>query len=136
MCGQSNFNQNAFLNSTGDIERVCEELLDPTNVTETDLDAFSRFYTRRIFGNNPSDDDCIDATFEGDVEFYSNTSWDHYATRSAARQWFYQTCAEFGWYQTSGSRFQPFGSNFPVELDINWCNHVCEKLPFMFNSSI
>ncbi|KAJ6639188.1 putative serine protease K12H4.7 [Pseudolycoriella hygida] len=109
---------------TGDIEGVCEELLDPNFPTETDLDAFVRWYTRQIFGNNPADDECIDATFMSDIEFYRNTSWDHYATRSAARQWFYQTCAEYGWYQTSGSRFQPFGSSFPVELYIRWCNYV------------
>ncbi|XP_037040840.1 putative serine protease K12H4.7 [Bradysia coprophila] len=108
----------------GDIEGICDALLDPNNATETDLDAFVRWYTLQIFGSNPSDDDCIDATLAADIEFYRNTSWDHYATRSAGRQWFYQTCAEYGWYQTSGSRFQPFGSNFPVELYIAWCHNV------------
>ncbi|KAG4080000.1 hypothetical protein HA402_006312 [Bradysia odoriphaga] len=108
----------------GDIEGVCEELLDPSNATETDIDAFGRWYTQFIFGNNPDDDDCIDATFASDVEFYQNTGWDHYATLSAGRQWFYQTCAEYGWYQTSGSRFQPFGSSFPVELYVRWCSDV------------
>ncbi|XP_037029560.1 thymus-specific serine protease-like [Bradysia coprophila] len=108
----------------GDIEGVCEELLDPSNATETDIDAFGRWYTQVIFGNNPDDDDCIDATFASDVEFYQNTGWDHYATLSAGRQWFYQTCAEYGWYQTSGSRFQPFGSSFPVELYVRWCSDV------------
>lgn len=67
-------------------------LLDPSNPTETDLDAYVRWYTSQIFGNDPADDDCIDASFASDVEFYQNTSWDHYATRSAGRQWFYQTC--------------------------------------------
>lgn len=108
----------------GDIEGVCDVLLDPANTTETDLDAFIRFYTLQIFGNNPTDDDCIEASFAADVEFYQNTSWDHYATLSAGRQWFYQTCAEYGWYQTSGSRFQPFGSNFPLELYVAWCQNV------------
>lgn len=37
------------------------------------------------------------------------------------RQWFYQTCNEFGWYQASGSKSQPFGTKFPVDLYINVC---------------
>lgn len=37
------------------------------------------------------------------------------------RQWMYQTCAEYGWYQTSGSTNQPFGSSFPVELSVQQC---------------
>lgn len=37
------------------------------------------------------------------------------------RQWTYQTCNEFGWYQTSGSKLQPFGTKFPVDLFINAC---------------
>lgn len=37
------------------------------------------------------------------------------------RQWFYQTCNEYGWYQSSGSKLQPFGSKFPADLYINAC---------------
>lgn len=37
------------------------------------------------------------------------------------RQWFYQTCNEYGWYQTSGSKDQPFGTKFPADLYINVC---------------
>jgi len=112
---------------TGDIEEVCDILLDPAYPNETDLDAYVRYYTLTIFGRNPADDDCIDASFLNDVEFYRNSSWDSYATRSAGRQWFYQTCAEYGWYQTSGSHprpHHPFGSSFPVDLYIRWCSYV------------
>lgn len=111
-------------NRPGDIESVCDTLLDPAYPTETDLDAYVRWYTSEIFGSNPADGDCIDGLYESDVEYYRNTSWESYATRSAGRQWFYQTCAEYGWYQTSGSRFQPFGSSFPVDLYIRWCRDV------------
>lgn len=38
--------------------------------------------------------------------------------------WFYQTCREFGWFQSSGSRKQPFGSSFPVTLYTDQCNDV------------
>lgn len=37
------------------------------------------------------------------------------------RQWIYQTCNEYGWYQTSGSANQPFGTKFPVALYTTMC---------------
>lgn len=40
------------------------------------------------------------------------------------RQWIYQTCSEFGWYQTSASDEQPFGSSFPVDLNARTCREV------------
>lgn len=40
------------------------------------------------------------------------------------RQWIYQTCNEFGWYQTSSSRQQPFGTKFPVDLYTQMCKDI------------
>ena len=39
----------------------------------------------------------------------------------AVRQWIYQTCNEYGWYQTSGSKAQPFGTKFPAALYTTMC---------------
>lgn len=38
--------------------------------------------------------------------------------------WYYQTCNEFGWYQTSGSKRQPFGTKFPLDFFTNICRDV------------
>lgn len=40
------------------------------------------------------------------------------------RQWIYQTCNEFGWYQTSRSSQQPFGTKFPVDLYLQMCEDI------------
>jgi len=37
------------------------------------------------------------------------------------RQWIFQTCNEYGWYQTSGSSAQPFGTKFPVTYYTTMC---------------
>ena len=37
------------------------------------------------------------------------------------RQWIYQTCTEFGWYQTSNQEGHPYGSGFPLEFMEEWC---------------
>ena len=35
------------------------------------------------------------------------------------RQWMYQTCTEFGFYQTSDSANQPFGKLFPLKYVVS-----------------
>jgi len=42
----------------------------------------------------------------------------------SARQWFYQTCNEFGYYQTSDSDSQPFGKMFPLSFSVQQCQDV------------
>lgn len=37
------------------------------------------------------------------------------------RQWIYQTCNEYGWYQTSTSRNQPFGTKYPLVFFTTLC---------------
>jgi len=38
--------------------------------------------------------------------------------------WTYQTCSEFGWFQSSESPNQPFGSSFPATLYTDQCHDV------------
>ena len=40
------------------------------------------------------------------------------------RQWFYQTCTEFGYYQTTDSDNQPFGDMFPLSFYIQQCQDI------------
>jgi len=40
------------------------------------------------------------------------------------RPWFYQTCTEFGWYQSSSQKSHPFGSTFPLGLFTKMCSDV------------
>ena len=34
------------------------------------------------------------------------------------RQWIYQTCTEFGWYQSSDQPGHPYGTKFPVDFSV------------------
>ncbi|XP_001868268.2 thymus-specific serine protease [Culex quinquefasciatus] len=96
----------------GDIEGVCEVINDP-NYT-TDMEALAGWFTS---GSTR----CYDASYDSMISYYRSTDWTHGANTGAMRPWFYQTCAEYGWYQTSGSENQIFGSGFPVELYIRMC---------------
>lgn len=40
------------------------------------------------------------------------------------RQWIYQTCNEFGFFQTSQAFNQIFGDEFPLDFFVNQCIHI------------
>jgi hypothetical protein len=54
---------------------------------------------------------CTDSKFEGEknatIDVLRETEFDG---ESSSRQWFYQTCNEFGYFQTTNSKFSPFSS--------------------------
>lgn len=43
------------------------------------------------------------------------------------RQWTYQTCTEFGYYQSSDLEDQPFGNRFPIDFSIRQCSDIFGK---------
>lgn len=45
-------------------------------------------------------------------------------TTDAGRQWYYQTCTEYGWYQTTASDSQPFKRNLLVDFFYGWCRDL------------
>jgi hypothetical protein len=59
------------------------------------------------------DEPCLDAGYMSMINQLRNTSWSSPAGEGG-RQWTYQTCVEFGFFQSSDDSRQPFGNNFPV----------------------
>lgn len=100
------------------IELACAEFVPVRG--ESHLEAFARYFRLLVTNDGSS---CL-ANYQATVEAYRNTSQSSAAVQSAGRQWLYQTCTEFGWYQTSGSIHQPFGSSFPVEFNTQLCSDL------------
>lgn len=94
-------------------------------------------------------DKCLKNNYEKFVTLYRNETWDaqsdiskHITIKIACvnyllfiilffflhaitvRQWYYQTCTEYGYYQTSNSTKSIFGSLFPLLYFTN----ICEDL--------
>lgn len=67
---------------------------------------------------------CINANYQAIIDFDRQTNLDAPSVRSGVRQATYQTCTQVGWHHTSGSEFQPFGSQFPIEF----FNQACEDV--------
>lgn len=72
---------------------------------------------------------CTDARYSQYVREMSNASWTGPAA-TGGRQWVYQTCAEFGFYQSTDSPDQPFGG-FPLKYHLKQCNDI-----YNLNSSV
>lgn len=106
-----------------DIEDPCDELVAIPG--EDDLVAYSTWLMNRW---RITEDQCYNHTWAAFLDDFGGTSWDDWVARSEWRQWLYQTCAEYGWYQSSGSDNILFGSMFPVDLSLQWCQDLYDGL--------
>lgn len=71
-----------------------------------------------------SGEDVVSANFSATVEFMKQVSWDSPAVMFGERTWIYQTCTEFGYYQTSDSALQVFGDLITLSSQLKTCSAV------------
>jgi len=69
---------------------------------------------------------CLDYKYEKMVADMKKVSWDS-ETAKGSRQWTYQTCHEFGFYQTSENKEDIFGDRFGIDYFIRQCMDVFSK---------
>ncbi|XP_034404108.1 thymus-specific serine protease isoform X2 [Cyclopterus lumpus] len=62
---------------------------------------------------------CLNASYQSYLRDMTDASWDGPAA-GGGRQWVYQTCTEFGFYQSTDSPNQPF-SGFPLAYHVKQC---------------
>lgn len=98
---------------TGEIKQECDKIIAKQGTSMEKLGA----YVRDQYGG-----DCM-GDYDDFVEEYSSTemSFDMY------RQWFYQCCTEFAFWQTTSSSEQVFGPEVTVELYHNICTDLYGK---------
>lgn len=101
----------------GSIERACDFMREvKSDSARDDLDAFAAWVRR-------SESSCLNMSYAHAVEKFRNTDWSHEANYQM-RQWTYQTCTEYAWFQTSTSRQQIFGSSYPVDYFVQLCDDL------------
>lgn len=69
------------------------------------------------------EESCLDYKYDKMIKEMKNSSWEGPAS-SGGRQWMYQTCTEFGFYQTSSKKQQLFGSHFPIDFFVQQCSDI------------
>lgn len=75
---------------------------------------------------NQSKEKCLDYRYDKMLNEMQNISWSANVAEGS-RQWTYQTCTEFGFYQTSDDKDFVFGDRFPVEFFIRQCEDIYGK---------
>ncbi|EFN78126.1 Putative serine protease K12H4.7 [Harpegnathos saltator] len=69
---------------------------------------------------NATKEKCLDYRYDNMIHSLRNITW---ASEQAegGRQWMYQTCTEFGFFQTSTARPKLFSETFPVDFYVQQC---------------
>lgn len=99
------------------IDIYCDKLIaKPANVSNPEYQALAKIFREAFSG-----DDCLEFSYKQDVE---ELQADDTPLARNFRPWFYQTCSEFGWYQTTDSQDQPFGTKSPVDFYVQFCKDV------------
>ncbi|XP_054156701.1 uncharacterized protein LOC128955089 [Oppia nitens] len=71
---------------------------------------------------------CIDHDYNHSIDGMRNTSKTSPFVKTGDRQWFYQMCAEFGFFMTTGLEDSPFGYNsIPLEFFTKQCMDIYGK---------
>uniref|UniRef100_A0A1B0GB71 Prolylcarboxypeptidase n=1 Tax=Glossina morsitans morsitans TaxID=37546 RepID=A0A1B0GB71_GLOMM len=91
-----------------DIQQACKTIMDGAD----DVTGLITYVLKK-WGDPGT---CNDLTYNAFLTSLKETAYN-----GAMRQWMYQTCNEFGWYQTSSSKEQPFGSKFPLPFYTTLC---------------
>jgi len=97
------------------IETVCDIM---ENTTMDPLTAYVAVSDLFLSSQNMT---CLDCSYANMMSQLTNVT----ATEDAAnRQWTYQTCAEFGYFQTTDSVNQPFGNLVPLSYYTDQCKEA------------
>jgi len=83
-------------------------------------DAYAQFVTLSDMFRQSYGKTCEDANWEDSIAYLSSPTKD---PANMMRPWTYQTCSEFGYYQTTTSKNQPFHSW--VELSVEFSRQIC-----------
>lgn len=95
---------------------------NPANAT-TDIESHELYRFSQLFHRvfKTSKRECVTMDYKSDIEQLQR---ENTTLAKAFRPWFYQTCSEFGWYQTTDSEDQPFGTKSPIEFYLTLCKDI------------
>ncbi|KAL1510018.1 hypothetical protein ABEB36_004676 [Hypothenemus hampei] len=100
------------------LDTVCSII---TNIsTEKEINRLADFNSLMLVATH---EECLDYKYSKMISEMKNESWEATASEGG-RQWFFQTCNEFGFYQTSDRKPQIFSDKFPLQFEIQQCTDI------------
>ncbi|XP_039761426.1 putative serine protease K12H4.7 [Pararge aegeria] len=109
----------------GDIATACSRITN-SSISSDPVERLAAWIT-----SQPSTQPCIESRYSTQVAAHTNTSYD--SPQATMRLWTYQTCVEYGWYQTTTSSRQPFLSAVPLEYFHQMC---ADFFPNLFDTEL
>ncbi|CAK1588672.1 unnamed protein product [Parnassius mnemosyne] len=97
------------------INTVCKMLTEPG-----ESPAYKRLAAFNSIMLDKANQTCMDYSYNNMINDLRNITWGS----EGARQWMYQTCTEFGFYQTSSGEVEVFGDHFSLDFFIQQCQDV------------
>lgn len=95
-------------------------------VPEEQSDAYYNFVKLAELFRTYNGQECEDGSYQDTINYMSDvpTTEETKFPISVSRTWTYQTCNEFGYYQTANSKVQPF-SSWELYLDLSFYRDLC-----------
>ncbi|XP_066146398.1 putative serine protease F56F10.1 isoform X1 [Euwallacea fornicatus] len=100
------------------LDTVCNIMNNNSEVKE--INRLATFNKLMLDATNQT---CLDFMYSKMISEIKNISFDA-ATSEGSRQWTFQTCNEFGFYQSSDKKPQVFSDKFPVDFSIKQCEDI------------
>jgi hypothetical protein len=127
-------NERAGVLNVTDICNIMTSPLDSREGSNEDEEAYDHFVALSLKFMEGAQEKCEDVSYEATVKYLADASvpegfHDKDSNKgflNAGRSWIYQTCNEFGYYQTTDSKHQPFYGM--KELNMDYYNKMCYDL--------
>lgn len=101
----------------GAVDDMCEMLT--SSESTNDLVAFAEWFSyEHIRGG------CFQESFQEVVDFHSEPEWPSIGVIYGRRQFLYLQCTEYGWFATTDSVNQPFGTRITLSYFTEMCRRV------------
>ncbi|XP_064456069.1 putative serine protease F56F10.1 [Ornithodoros turicata] len=120
--GVVQYNKDARL-SGGTPNITIDTLCDIMTTLIDDTTALDRFVQVNSLMLKSTSQSCLDFNYDTFIDTLRRTDFNN-PDAPGGRQWTYQTCVEFGYFQSSDYPRQPFGSLFPVKFFIKQCQDI------------
>ncbi|XP_042343077.1 thymus-specific serine protease [Plectropomus leopardus] len=115
--GTVQYNEEGVLMSINDI---CGVMTNKSEAYEGEMEAYNRLVKLAQIYHSTGEEPCLDISHERTVKELMNTSV--HSGRRAERQWTYQTCTEFGFYQTCEDTTCPFSGMVTLRSQAELCS--------------
>ncbi|TWW76722.1 Thymus-specific serine protease [Takifugu flavidus] len=119
--GAVQYNEEGVFMSISDL---CEVMTSTNGTCQKAADAYNRLVKLAQVYRSITEEPCLDVSHEKTLKDLMDTSPSPHAGRRSVRQWTYQTCTEFGFFQTCEDTTCPFSGMVTLQFETEVCPTV------------